>query len=323
MGLNLDSTRIIDPVISQIASGYANADGVAGFIAPPVYVSNRSGRTLVFGKESFTAMNLFRAPGSQIQRVTSGYTTRSFALRQEAISWEITEEAAQEAKTAGAQIDLRKYAALDAAARLMQSWEIQVADTVTNTASYEASNIFNLSGADRWATATSDIEMQMDAAKEAIRSQIGQYPNKLMLSPEAFNALKTNKRIRQFLQRGMSVTEKVLADLFNLSEVRVARRLKLNPNTGLLENIYSKNALLFYSPGATPDGFSPAVGANFGTPAYSYSYTIGPVVSTPERFDLDHRVFRGDLIIERSIELLAMGNNGLCGGGALFANVVD
>lgn len=122
------------------------------------------------------------------------FGTRSFSLRQEAISWEIAEEVAAEAKNGAAQIDLRQYAAKDAANRLMQSWEVQVADVVTDDAQYESGNVLDLDsyngGADQFTAPTSDIEILMDQAKEQVRSQIGIYPNKLVISPDAFNALK-------------------------------------------------------------------------------------------------------------------------------------
>jgi hypothetical protein len=108
-------------------------------------------------------------------------------------------------KNGAAAIDLRSFAAKDASNRLMQSWEIEVATEVTDETKYEAGNVLNLatynSGAEQFDNPTSDTEVLMDEAKEQVRSQTGVYPNKLVLSPKAFNALKRNKRIRDFMQR--------------------------------------------------------------------------------------------------------------------------
>jgi hypothetical protein len=209
----------------------------------------------------------------------------------------------------------------------MQSWEVQVADKVTDIAQYETDNVLNLStyngGADQFNNPTSDIEVLMDAAKEQVRSQIGIYPNKLVLSPDAFNALKRNKRIRDFMQRGILVDEKSLAQIFGLDEIRVARRLKLDQETGALENIYNNIAILFYHPSASTDGFMPALDSNYGNPAYAYTYTLsGYPIATPERFNVDTRVFTGDILVERSFELVGMGENGKCGSGFVFQNPV-
>jgi hypothetical protein len=325
--MNLDSVRVIDPILTQLAQGYKNAEGVATFFGPAVSMNTRAGRTLVFGKEAFAAQNFLRAPGTNIQKIQNEFGTRSFSLRQEAISWEIAEEVAAEAKNGAAQIDLRQFAAKDAANRLMQSWETQVADTVTDTTQYETDNVLDLSsynsGADQFNAPTSDVEVLIDDAKEQVRSQIGCYPNKLVLSPDAFNALKRNKRIRDFMQRGIIVDEKSLAQIFGIDEIRVARRLKLNQSTGALENIYDNIAILFYHPSGSTDGFMPALDANYGNPAFAYTYTLsGYPIATPERFNIERRVFTGDILVERSFELVGMGENGKCGSGFVMTNVV-
>ncbi len=287
----------------------------------------RAGRTLTFGKEAFAAQNFLRAPGTNIQKIQNEFGTRSFALRQEAISWSIAEEVAAEAKNGAAAIDLRAYAAKDAANRLMQSWEIQTSEKILDVTQYEGGNVLDLSaynsGADQFNSPTSDVEVLFDDAKEQVRSQIGCYPNKLVLSPDAFNALKRNKRIRDFMQRGILVNEKSLAEIFGLDEIRVARRLKLNQGTGALENIYNNVAVLFYHPSGSTDGFTPALDANYGTPAFAYTYSLaGYPISTPERFNMDRRVFEGDILVERSFELVGMGETGRCGAGFVMLNPV-
>lgn len=290
-------------------------------------MSVRAGRTLVFGKEAFAAQSFLRAPGTNIQKISNEFGTRSFALRQEAISWQLAEEVAAEAKNGAAAIDLRAYAAKDAANRLMQSWEIQVSQKILDVTQYESGNVLDLAtyngGADQFNSPTSDVEVLFDEMKEQVRGQIGCYPNKLVLSPDAFNNLKRNKRIRDFMQRGILVNEKSLAEIFGLDEIRVARRLRLNTETGALENIYNNVAVLFYHPSNPTDGFTPALDANYGTPAYAYTYTLsGYPISTPERFNMDRRVFEGDILVERSFELVGMGESGRVGAGAIFLNPV-
>jgi hypothetical protein len=287
----------------------------------------RAGRTLTFGKEAFAAQSYLRAPGSNIQKIQNEFGTRSFALRQEAISWSLAEEVAAEAKNGAAAIDLRAYAAKDAANRLMQSWEVQVATKVLDITQYETNNVLDLAsyngGADQFNSPTADVEVIIDTMREQVRKECSVYPNKMVLSPDAFFALKRNKRIRDFMQRGVLVDEKSLAQIFGLDEIRVARRLKLNPNTGDLENIYSNVAILFYHPSGATDGFQPALDSNYGTPAFAYTYTLaGYPISTPERFNVDRRVFEGDILVERSFELVGLGNSGRVGAGAIFLNPV-
>jgi hypothetical protein len=47
--MNLDQVRVIDPILTQLAQGYRNSEGVATFFAPSVSMNTRAGRTLVFG----------------------------------------------------------------------------------------------------------------------------------------------------------------------------------------------------------------------------------------------------------------------------------
>lgn len=54
LGIKMPSVTIlvIDPILTQLAQGYKNTDGVATFFAPSVSMSVRAGRTLTFGKEA-------------------------------------------------------------------------------------------------------------------------------------------------------------------------------------------------------------------------------------------------------------------------------
>jgi hypothetical protein len=67
----------------------------------------------------------------------------------------------------------------------------------------------------------------------------------------------------------------------------------------------------------------PALDANYGNPAFAYTYTLtGYPIATPERFNIERRVFSGDILVERSFELVGMGENGKCGSGFVFKNPV-
>ena len=67
----------------------------------------------------------------------------------------------------------------------------------------------------------------------------------------------------------------------------------------------------------------PALDANYGNPAFAYTYTLsGYPIATPERFNIERRVFTGDILVERSFELVGMGENGKCGSGFIFNNPV-
>lgn len=297
-----------------------NADGVASYIAPLVNVNSLAGQILQFGKESFASADLRRSPGAAFKRVDVGYTTRSFALHQEAIGWSVTEEQDKIAQTASSKLDLRRLAVVNAAARMMQSWEVQVAAEVQNPANYEASNVISVAAADQFNKATSDPEILFDTLHTVITNQVGIKANRLLLSEKDYLSLKRNKRLREFMARGTAMTPELLATIFDVEEVRVSRRRVLNTVTGALEPMYS-NSILFYQPTAIEAGFMPATDADMGRPAAFYSYMLnGGVASTEERFDADIRSFKGELMTYRSICPVGLGTSGLVGAAALILN---
>jgi hypothetical protein len=318
---NLDSARLYDPILTNLLEGYTLTEGVGTFVAPIVNVPARANRVLRFGKEHFAAGSFKRAPGSEIQRVGLAFGDRRLSLAQESIGWEVPLEVAEEASDAAQALDLRKIAAQNALLRLKQSHEIEVANMVLDPAIYESSNVTDMTGsANAWNKATSDPEQDIDRALDIMGAQIGQRANKMVISPDVFSALKRNKRIREWAARGVVITEEVLAQVFDLDEIRVARRPKLVGNQ--TEYIFKNCAVLFYQPTAASEKMNADSTASYSTPASFYTYQKGNLIATPERFDDDRRVYKGDIIVERSVEMVGMGDNGLCGSAFLFQNVL-
>ena len=70
---SLGTLRVNDPVITNIVHSYANAEGIAGFIAPTVPVPVRAGKIIKFGKEAFSVLDLSRAPGTNLKRITPAF----------------------------------------------------------------------------------------------------------------------------------------------------------------------------------------------------------------------------------------------------------
>lgn len=323
---NLDQLRVIDPILTEFSLGYKNPRGVGTFIAPIVPVNSRAGKVLVFGKEQFAYVDGYRAPGTAFKRVNSdAFGVRPYVLRQEGFGFEVTEEQDREALTGAAKLSLRNRAVQLTAARLVMSHEVQVANLVMNPANYEGGNVVNTNSVDKWNATSADVEVQIDYAKEQVRSTIGVYPNKMVLSPQAFNALKRNKVIREYLQRGAVVTEQVLASIFGLDEIRVASSLVADSSspTGL-RDIFYDTALLFYQSGSASDGLTELDDIDQTTPTSFMTYQLtGTPFSTPERFDEDYRIFKGETIVERSVESVGLGPNGLNAAAFLWLNTTS
>jgi len=324
---NLKNLRVSDPVISNVVLGYAQADSIAPFIAPVVPVTQRAGKVIKFTKEQFVIVPTQRAPGEEIKRISTNYTSENYTLNQHAASGKITEEEYEEALNSDARIDLRAAAALRAAQAVMQSWEKEVIDTVTDASLYEASCTSALAGTDKFSDPNSDPDVLVTEAKEAVRAQVGLYPNSAVISPKVYNALKNHPLYRDRIKytSSGSINLEMLAQWLDLPRgIRIASRVYLDQATGELKDFMGDNMLLFYNPeGEIGAGFNPVNGANRAVPAFGYTYSLqGYPISTPERYDENSRSYLTDVISEQSLVLTSLGATGKSGAGFLFTAVL-
>lgn len=326
--LNLSQAQVVDAVYTGIVHGNKNAAGVANFLAPVVNVDEVTGMTIVMNDDAFVAPdNLFRAPGSNYEYYTPSFGSRTYSLKQEADAWSVPEELDRIAKSSAAKLDLRKQAIYVVMQRLANSFELNIANQMGKASNYEASNSIDLglAPADQWNSAIANVEDQIIQAGIICASQSGVRPNKLLLSEQAFRALVTNPRIRDFLQRGTMITEASLATLFHLDEVQIARQTLITAaSNGKKDYVWKNNALLFYAPGKTNAGLIPCDSANRAEPSTAYQYILK---STPkaskEYFNESNDSWVGKIKIERSLEMIGLGSNGLVSTGFLFENVAD
>lgn len=339
--INLQQTfGSVDTVLTKLSQGYTLPESnIANFVAPVVEVPTRAGRVLRFGKEQFAIGDYSRAYGANIPAVQSLFDTSPFNLNQEVLAWELPVETLEDAKDGPAQIDLRIIETRNTMQRLMQSYEATVADAVSQTAIYETSlgyatwTAFQAAnsayaGAAAWDDGTSDPIKDINRLSRLVANQIGIRPNSMLIGENVFDALVSSERIRDNIKytSADSVNVDVLARYFNLSRgVRVAEGRKLNLATGGLEPIFPADAvLLFYCPGAPDSGIMPAGGATMSTPAFAYTYQLqGTPFASPEYVIKERRVIRAEFTIERSIELVGLGESGLVGSAALIANVLS
>lgn len=324
---NLRNLRVSDPVISNIVLGYAQADSIAPFIAPVVPVTQRAGKVIKFTKEQFVIVPTKRSPGEEIKKLSSNYSSENYTVNQHAAAGKITEEEYEEAINSEARIDLRTSAAQRAAQAVMQSWEKEVIDTVTNTSLYETSCTEALAGTDKFSDPDSDPDFLVTEAKEAVRAQIGLYPNSAVISPKVYNALKNHPLYRDRIKytSSGSINLDMLAQWLDLPRgIKIASRVYLDPATGTLKDFMSDSMLLFYNPeGGIGTGFTPVNQANRAIPAFGYTYSLqGYPIATPERYDEDTRSYITDVIAEQSLQLTGLGATGKVGAGFLFTAVL-
>lgn len=260
--------RVIDPILTEVAQGYRNADMVGLNLFPSVPVAQRGGKIIAFGKEDFALYNTSRAPGANTKRVQFGYAAGNYTLEQHALeavaAWELQQEASVVAQVNLANMAVRKVQNI-IALRL----EKAQADIATAAASYAASNKTTLSGTSQWSdySGTSNPSKDIETAKEAIRAQIGRPGNTVLLSALAFKAVKQHPAIIDRIKyTGRDViTADMLAALWDVEKVVVGGAVYADAS-GTMTDVWGKFVVVAYTQTGSV--------ADLGEPSYGYTYRL-------------------------------------------------
>jgi hypothetical protein len=286
---NLQEVRIIDPILTDFAHGYAHAERVGNYLFPPVPVSVSGGQVLQFGKESFRKYNFRRAPGGQKKRLSYGYKGAPFALYQDSFEVPVPYENLRDASIMPG-LDLGKGATMFAMDSGTLQLEIEQADMAQDATRYATNNKIALVGAAKFSDPSANIPAQMDQYKEAVRAAIGAYPNVAIAGPRAHTATKNNPSVlNRFIYRDRpedSVTEAMLASLFDIERYMVGKAIWFD-DAGVSSDVWGNNIILAYIP---PDilrqstvTYAPQGNISLMRPSYGYTYTMNgnPIIEEP------------------------------------------
>lgn len=270
-------TRVVDPILSDHARGYRQAELVAPSLFPFADVSAYGGKVIEFGKESFKVYNSKRAPGTNTKRVRFGYEGKPYAIVPSALEVPVPRESMRDASAVPG-INLATRAVNIALRSQLLEYEVDAAAIATAAANYDNNHKVALTGTDVWTNDASDPAGDIEAGKEAVRSSIGLYPNTLLLSAKAFSACKRNvKLIDRTANTGIrKVTLDLLRQIFEIENIVVGSGVVAGDDNAF-GDVWGTSAVLAYvSPGAD-------VNANIEEPSYGYGYRIDgmPLVEQP------------------------------------------
>lgn len=294
--------RVIDPILTTVAKGYAPSSGFVGMsLFPVVPVAQRGGKTLVFGREAQRVYtNLERAPGVNTKRVQFTYSDALYALRDYSLEGLVPFELLQEARVAPG-IDLAQNAVTSVQALIELRLEKEQADLALNAALYPTANKVTLSGASQWSDPAAKPSQDIETGKEAIRAQIGFRPNLAIVPAAVMVALKQHPSIIDRIKyTGRDVPDTaLLASLWGIGTVVLAESVSVD-DAGVSRDLWGKSVILAYtdvaaaaSRGAPTFGFTyrmtgyPLVEqayADRNAKSWLYPVTdvVAPVISTPE-----------------------------------------
>jgi len=297
MSMNGSQVRIVDPILTEHARGYSNAEFIGGALFPTVTMPTRAAKRIEFDRSSFKRRRTRRAPGSPIAALEFGYEGKPVALHQEALSAVTPIEHQQEAGAVPG-IDLQQVGVDTVLAVIALEKEIQQASVARNAASYAATNKAALAGDAKWSDPDSDPKAQVYDAKEVIRKRIGRRPNTLVLAGGLTSALGKHPLITAHFRptNAASISLAMLASYFDVQSV-VSGDAIYDQDDGTTVDVWGGDAILAWVP--------PAGLRQMALPSYGYTYQLlnHPLVEAA-RYDGDVRSWKNDCLDEFSAELV-------------------
>lgn len=290
---NLSQVRVVDPILTTVVQGYKHAAHVGDYLFPRVPVRVSGGKVLEFGKEDFRLYATRRAPGGAVKRVQYGHEGKPYALENHALAGQVPIEHQRDAQEQPG-LDLGSRAARRTMRTILHTLESDQAVIAVNTANYDANHKVALAGTDKWSDPASKPLAQIETYKEAVRASIGIRPNTLLLSAQAYSALKQNESVLdkiKYTQRGV-VTLELLATLLDIPRVVAGDAVVAADPSGAFSDMWGNNAILAYVP-------EQIEGAE--EPSYGYTYVMeGHPMAEEAYYDKDHKCWVYPVSYERA-----------------------
>lgn len=275
--MNPGQARVLDPILSNHARGYRNADMIGHLVFPIVDIPVRGVQVLKFGKQSFRMLNTRRAPGAETKRIKYGYASDPVALMQDSLEatvpWENMEEAS---RVPG--VDLASSSVEMVLDVIALGREYAISKKARDPANYGANNKMSLLGADKWSDPASDPAKDIEEACEQVRRRIGRKPNQLTLAPKPAKALCNHPKIKEQFKytSSDSLTLEMLAKYLKLERVIEGSAVYLPENASDDDDaldVWGEDAILSYT----------SKGNNYRMPSFGYTYRLNghPMVEQP------------------------------------------
>ena len=268
----LSKLRVVDPVLTNLATGYTNEQFVGDQLMPFVLVDKEGGKIPLFGKEHFKVYSTERALRAKSNRINpEDIGEVDVALDEHDLEYPI--DYREDAESA---FPLQARATNTVVEGIRLRHEVMVAEMVQNPASYAVGNKIALSGASRFTDDTSDPEGVVSDAKAAVRAKIVKEPNTMVIGYATWRVLKHHPKLKAILSdtRSRLVQLADLREIFEIENIVIGRAVKAS-DAGVTTDIWGDNMVLAYVPKASGDRspYEPSFG-------YTLRKKGNPVVDT-------------------------------------------
>ncbi len=250
----LSKLRVVDPVLTSLATGYTNEQFVGDKLMPFVLVEKEGGKIPLFGKDHFKVYATERALRAKSNRINpDDIGELDVALDEHDLEYPI--DYREDAESAFP-LQARATHAVTEGIRLRH--EVMVADLVQNPANYAVGNKIALSGTSQFTHPDSDPEGVVSDAKAAVRAKVVKEPNTLTIGYAAWRVLKRHPQLKAILSdsRPRLVQLADLREIFEIENIVVGKAVKAN-DAGVTTDIWGDNLVLAYVPGNSSGERSP------------------------------------------------------------------
>ena len=261
MADRLSKLRIVDPVLTNLARGYRNAQYIGEWLFPIALMDKEAGVVPLFGKEAFEVYDTERAIRAQSNIMTPDDTDGlDVVLREHDLAYPVDyrekNESMFDAESRASRrvvnvIDLRR--------------EVTCAKLAQNPSTFAAGAKVTLAGSSQWSNGGGDPIGVVENGKEVIRSRIGVRPNTLTMGASVYQSLKFHPKLWAALgaNERKLITVEHLKALFGIENILIGEALAGATNTS---DIWGDNLTLAYV--AKPAGGSQA---DYEEPSFGYT----------------------------------------------------
>lgn len=257
----LRQLRIVDPVLTNIARGYRNAQFIGEALFPIAPMDKEAGIVPLFGKEAFRLWETERAIRAKSNVMTpDDIDTLDVVLREHDLAYPVDYREQQESMfDAEARAAKRVKDAID----LRREWACAALAQNTNT--FLAGGKVGLAGASQWSANGGDPVAVIETGKEVVRSRIGIRPNTIVMGASVYQSLKFHTKLQVALgsQERKLVTLEHLRTLFGINDIYIGEALAGDSATG---DVWGDNLVLAYV--AKPNESS---AADYEEPSFGYT----------------------------------------------------
>ncbi|KEQ23422.1 major capsid protein [Paenibacillus tyrfis] len=254
----LAKNRLVDPILTNVAIGYKNAEYIGDALFPIAPVDKEAGKIPKWGPEAFRIYNTRRQIRSKSNRIEIDATTLPYSLEEETLEAPIDDRELEEAADV-LKLEMSRTKILTDNIQLRK--EKDQADRAQNAANYSTSHVETLSGSDKLSDPTSKPIEIIGDAKSTIRSSIGLYPNVLQIGASVYEKLKEHPAILEkikYSQKGIATAD-LLAQIFEVSKVVVGKAVYADRD-GVMHDVWGNSMTLAYVPEGVGDIWVPAFG---------------------------------------------------------------